>query len=117
MNGPVFRLRPQTRGRTLADASPFLFGIGHPGQFGQEALGGIDVDELHAERPCKDILHQFGFTKAQKPVVDEDGGQLVTDRFVDQGCSNGGIHTTTQPEQYPIVADRCADLGNRAFDE
>jgi hypothetical protein len=49
-----------------------------------ELRSGIDVHHLDAEIAGKGLHHLLGFVQAQQAVIDEDAGQLVADRAVDQ---------------------------------
>ena len=67
-----------------ADDLALLLGIVDAGQLGQEPLGGVDHDQVHLEGTTKERLDLYGFTCPQKTVVDEDAGQPVAHRTVDQ---------------------------------
>ena len=59
-----------------------LFRINHPVQEGKKTLGGIDVFELYVKIFSEDPLHNFLFAGPKQPVVDENAGQLIANRFV-----------------------------------
>ncbi len=66
------RLLLENADELLADDLALTLGVGDPGQLGQEALFGVDVNEQDAEaRMPPDLL---GLVRAQKAVVDEDAG-------------------------------------------
>jgi hypothetical protein len=53
--------------------------------------------------------HLSGLVLAHQAVVDEDAGQLVADRLVDQHRGDGGIDAARQPADHPALADLRAD--------
>ncbi len=68
----------------LADDLPLLLRVGHAGEPGEEALLRLDVDERHVEVAAERLHDLLGLVLAQQPVIDEDAGQLVADRLVDE---------------------------------
>ena len=60
----------------------------------------------------------FGLVHPHQSVVDEDAGQLVADRFVDQNGGDGGIDTARQAANDLSIAHLLADfrdLGGAEF--
>ncbi len=45
-------------------------------------------------------------------MIDEDAGELIADRFMDQHRGDGGIDTARQPANHPALADLLADFFN-----
>ena len=74
-----------------ADDLALLLGVGNALQVPHELLGGVDVDDAHAEVAGKGTHHLLGFVEAQQAVVDEDAGQLVTDGAMQQRGNDRGI--------------------------
>ena len=54
-------------------------------------------------------LDLLGLALAQQAVVDEDAGQLVADRALDQGGGDRRVDAAGQPADRPLVADLAAD--------
>ena len=50
----------------------------------EEKLRGIHMDERDVVVIAKQPHDLFGLAEAHQAVIDEDAGQLVADRFVDQ---------------------------------
>ena len=45
-------------------------------------------------------------------MVDKDTGQLAAHRFLQQSGRHGAVHAAAERQQYPLVADFLAALGN-----
>ena len=71
------------------------------------------MNERDVVVPAKQFDHGLAFVQAQQPVIDEDAGELVADRFVDQHGGNRAVDATGQPANYPALADLLADLLDR----
>ena len=54
---------------------------------------------------------------AHQAVIDEDAGELVADRLVDQHRGDGRIDAAGQPADHPALADLRADLRDRLLAE
>ena len=98
----------------VADDFAFPLGIGHAFEQLEKALGGIDVFEFHVEILAEDALHHFCLTRAQQAVVDEDAGELVADRLVQQRGRDGRIDAAAQAEHDLLIADLLADARRRS---
>src|SRR3546814_4056056 len=61
-----------------------------------------------AEQPF-DLL---ALVHAEEAVVDEDAGQLLADRLVDQHRGDGAVDAARQAAQHALVADQRANLGD-----
>ena len=95
----------------------FSSGSVTPSSRSRKFVGGIDIDQRHAEMAREDLLHQLGFAQAQQSVVHEDRGELIADRLVDQRRRHRRIDPAAECEQHPLVADLRADLLHGAVDE
>jgi hypothetical protein len=60
---------------------------------------------------------EFAFVLAEQAVVDEDAGELVADRLVDQGRGDGRIHAAAEPADHALVAHLLADPVRSAVGE
>ena len=59
----------------------------------------------------------LGFVEPQHAVIDEDAGELVADRLVDQHCGDGGIDAAGEAADHLALADLGADLLDRLLAE
>ena len=60
-----------------ADDLALLLGIGHAGELVQEAVDGIDIDQVGLELVAEHAHHLLGLALAEESVVDMDGDQLI----------------------------------------
>ncbi len=88
-----------------------------PGEAFEEAVGGVDVDELDPLVTSERLDDLFALALPHQPGVDEHAGQLVTDRPVDERGRHGGVDTAGQPAQGPALPDLLADRTGRRVDE
>ena len=79
------------------------------GQLGEEALFGVDVDERDAEL-AEGLDHLLGLVHPHQAVVDEDAGQLVPDRLVDEHRRDRGVDAAGEAADHPALADLGLDL-------
>ena len=74
--------------KTLTNSFPmifrFVFRIGHAFEQFQETIGGIDVLEANVKILAENALHHFFLARAEQAVVDENAGELVADRLVQE---------------------------------
>ena len=88
--------------------------------------GSVDAGELAEEQVARVAVHQrdvvvvaeqahdlLGLARAQQPVIDEDAGELVADRLVDQHRGDGGIDAAGQAADHAPLADLGADARDR----
>ncbi|MPM59468.1 hypothetical protein SDC9_106310 [bioreactor metagenome] len=99
-----------------ADDLALGFGIAHAGELVEEAVGGVDVDQLHVEVVAEELLHPVRLVFAQQPVVHENAGQPVADGLVDQRRRDARIDAAGKAEDHPFFPDPGADFAHRAFD-
>ena len=92
------------------------FRVGDAGQMLHELLAGIDPDHLDAQILGEHVHHHVAFAQAQQAVIDEDAGQLVADRAVDQRRRHARIDPAGQPENDIVAADLAADRLHRFGD-
>ena len=62
---------------------------------------------------AEQLDHLLGLAEAQQPVIDEDAGELVADRLVDEHRGDRGIDAAREPADHPALADLLADLLDR----
>ena len=80
----LLRLRLERLDEQAADDLALLLGVVDAVQLAEEQLGGIDVHERDVERAAEQLDDLVGLVQAHQAVVDEDAGELVADRLVDQ---------------------------------
>ncbi len=100
-----------------ADDFAFLLGLGDAGEFGEEALAGVDGDDVEAEFVAEILLHALKLVFAQHAVVDEDAGELRADGFVDQDGGDRGINSSREAADDVARADLLADGFDGGLDE
>jgi hypothetical protein len=61
--------------------------------------------------------HLRGFALPQQPVVDEDAGEVSSNRAVDQSRRGGGIHPAGERADGPARAHGAPDRLNLRLDE
>ena len=88
-----------------------LFGVGDAGELVEEAVGGVDVDELDLEVAAEGVDDALGLFAAQEAVVDEDAGELVADGAVDEGGGDGGVDAAGERADDAAVADLLRGCG------
>jgi hypothetical protein len=70
----------------------FVSGSVTPASLVEEALLRLHVHERHVEVAAEGLDDLLGLALlAQQPVVDEDAGELVADRLVDEQRGDGGV--------------------------
>ena len=99
-----------------ADDFTFLLRLCDTCEVGHEAVGRIDTDdvEIHVLILCKDALI-FIFT--EQTVVDEYASEVFANGFVEEHSGDGGVYATRETEDYAVLPDELADVGDGALDE
>ena len=59
--------------------------VSHSSKCIKELLTSIDDFQTHASCGDEVFFHLLGFSSAQQAVIDEDTGELISDRLLDQG--------------------------------
>src|SRR5262245_38938947 len=65
----------------------------------------------------KSATNRVSLVFSQKPVVDENAGDLWSDGPDQKGCGHRGIDSTGQPANHSAIPDAIAQLGNGALAE
>ena len=94
-----------------ADGLALGLGVGNPLKRAKEQSTFVGVDQRDGVGVAEHGDDLFGLSQPQQPVVDEDAGQLVTDRLMDQHGRDGTVHAARQAADHLGVADLGADLG------
>ena len=96
------------------------------GQPGEEALAGVDHDEVHPEVALEGDPQQLRLLLAHQPVVDVDAGQPIADRAMDERRRDRRVDAARQRADDQAVrarsraawrVDPVADLGDGRVDE
>ena len=58
----------------------------------------MDVNQRNVEMAAEQTHHFFRFARADQAVIDENAGELVANRLVDQHRGGGQIDAARQPE-------------------
>ena len=69
----------------------FSSGSEMPSSLAEESLLRLDVHERHLEVSAERLRHLLGLVRAHEAVVDEDAGELIADRLVDEQGDDGGV--------------------------
>ena len=83
----------------------------------QETLARIHVHERDVEMAAEQRHHLLGLVQPQQSVVDEDAGELVADRLMDQHRRHRAVDATREAADHAALADLGADLGDLAGPE
>ena len=92
-----------------ADDLALLLGVGDAGELAEEAVGGVDVDEVGAELLAEDADDLLGLALAEEAVVDVDTGELLADGADEEGRDDGAVDAAGEGEEHLLVADLGAD--------
>lgn len=102
----------------VADDLALGFGVGNACQAREEALAGVDGDDVEAKLLAHGGLDLFELIFAEDAVVDEDAGQAVADSLVDQDGCNGGVDAAGETaDGVAGGADLLADALNGGLDK
>ena len=72
-----------------ANRLPLRLRIGDAFKLTEEARGGIDMNQRDVEGAAEELDDIRRLVGAHQAVIDEDAGQLIADRLVDQHCGDG----------------------------
>ncbi len=101
----------------LADHLALHLGVGDAVQRIEEARGGIDRDQRDVVMAAEQLDDLLRLVLAQQAVIDEDAGELIADRLVDQERGDGGIDPAGEPADHMPVAHLLADARDLAVAE
>ena len=91
------RLLLEDADELLADDLALALGLVDAGEPGEEALGGVDVDQAVAEALAEGRDDLLGLVLAHQAVVDEHAGELVADRPVDEQRRGRRVDAAGEP--------------------
>ncbi len=101
----------------LADHLALHLGVGDAGERVEEARGCVDRDQRDVVMAAKELDNLPRLALAQQPVIDEDAGELVADRLMDEERGDGRIDPAREPANHLPIAYLRADAGDRAVAE
>ena len=83
-----------------------------PGEAAEEQVRGVHMDERDVVMVAEQADDLLGLVRAHQPVIDEDAGQLVADRLVDQHRGDRAVDAAGKAADHPALADLGADVGD-----
>ncbi len=75
----------------------------------------LDMDERDVERAAEELDDVLRLIETHQTVIDEDAGELIADRLMDEDGGDGGIDAAGKAADHPPLADLLADLRDRAI--
>ena len=96
-----------------ADGLALPLRVGDAGERAEEQVARVAVDQADVEAVAEGAVHLLRLAGAQQAVVDEDAGELVADRLVDQHRGDGGIDAAGEAADHLAAADLRADALDR----
>jgi len=110
----------QIAGRLVKDSDKFptnalalFFRVSDALELGEEAIGGVDANDVKAEAVAIHRKRVFEFVFAEKAGVHEDVGQAIAHCFVDEYRRDSGVHAAAEATDGPFVADFLANCPRR----
>ena len=100
-----------------ADDPPLALRVLDPGQVLQEAGARVDAADVERHALTEARHDVVGLAGAEQAVVDEDAGEPIADRLMDERGHDRRVDAAGQPAQDPPVAHPLADAGNPGVDE
>ncbi len=95
-----------------ADGLALRLRVGDARERVEELLRGIHVDERDVVVVAEQRHDLLGLVQPHQAVIDEDAGELVADRLVDQHRRDGAVDAAREAADHAALADLLADLGD-----
>ena len=111
--GDFLRLGLEDVHELAPDDLALLLRVGHAGERSQERVARVHAVDLDAEMPRERVHDLIGFAQSQQARIDEDAGEFVADRAMDERRGDRGIDAARQPENHRIGVDFRANPGDR----
>ncbi len=92
-----------------ADQVPLLLGLLDALEASQEALLRLHVHEWNLEVIAKGLDHLLGLATPHEAVIDEDAGELLTDRLVDQQRRDRGVDAARESADHLLRSNLLAN--------
>ena len=109
VRGDALRLGLESLDEQPADRPPLGLGLGDACERAQEGLARLDVNQRDVELVAEQPHHLFTLPRPEQPMIDEDAGELVADRLMDQHRGHCRIDAARQPADHAALADAGAD--------
>ena len=97
--------------KLFANDLALCLGIRDTGQLIQEAVDGVNIDQIGVHLVAEDLDNLFWLALAEQAMVDMDTGQLFADCLDQQGRDDGRIHTAGQGQKYFLITNLLAECG------
>src|SRR6478672_11342317 len=92
-----------------ADGLALLLRVGDATKPGEEARASINGDQRNVVVAAKEIDHLTRLVLAEQPMIDEDAGELIADRFVDEQRRDGRVDPAREPADHAALPDLTPD--------
>ena len=96
-----------------ADGLALCFGVGDAGELAEEQVGGVAMHQRDVVVVAEEVDHLLRLAAAQQAVIDEDAGELVADRLVDQHGGDRGVDAAGEAADHAALAHLVADPADR----
>ena len=100
-----------------ADDLALFLGVSDSLELPEKTISTIDDLKPDFEVSPEKLADRIPFPGTQKTVINEDAGELIADRLVNECCRHAGIHPAAEPENHAPVTHLGADLRADALDE
>ena len=101
----------------LADDVALLLGVGDAGELVEEAVDGVDVDQVCGHLVAEDLDDLLWLSFAEESVVDVYADELLADGLDEKGRDDGGVDAAGKGEEDFLVAYLRAELLELLVDE
>ena len=113
----LVRLFIENVDKAAADDLALLFGVGNPGELVEKQPAGVAMDQRDVVMAAEEPHDLLPLTRPQQAGVDENAGQLIADRLVQQHRRDCGIDATREAAHDLAVPDQPADFVDRLRSE
>ena len=101
----------------MPDAPALFLGIADALERLEKEFAGVHHAQIDAEMPAKRRLDLVAFVQSEQTMIDEDAGEPVAHRPVDQCRSHRRVHASGEAADDPCGARQRADAGRLRLDE
>src|SRR4051795_6250274 len=88
-----------------ADRLALLLGVSNPGELFEEQSARIAMDQRDVVMPAEEAHDLLGFACPQQARIDEDAGQPIPDRVMQQRRRDRGIDTAGEAADDPALTN------------
>ena len=96
-----------------ADGLALVLGVLDAVEGGEEALALVGVDQRDVVVVAEERHHLLRLAEPHQPGVDEDAGELVADRLVDQHRGDRAVDPAREAADHALAADQLPDVVDR----